>query len=45
VPVCAAVVKGNVVGTQFHPEKSGEIGLKIYENFLDLAQEQSAGAE
>jgi glutamine amidotransferase len=45
VPICAAVVKGNVVGTQFHPEKSGEIGLKIYENFLDLAQEQSAGAE
>ena len=44
VPVCAAVVKGNVVGTQFHPEKSGEIGLKIYENFLDLAKEQSAGA-
>jgi len=45
VPICAAVVQGNVVGTQFHPEKSGEIGLKIYENFLDLAQEQSAGAE
>lgn len=31
--VCAAVVSGNVVGTQFHPEKSGEIGLQIYENF------------
>jgi glutamine amidotransferase len=37
VEVCAAVSRGNVVGTQFHPEKSGDIGLKIYENFLDLA--------
>lgn len=31
--VCAAVIKGEVVGTQFHPEKSGDLGLQIYENF------------
>jgi imidazoleglycerol phosphate synthase glutamine amidotransferase subunit HisH len=31
------VARGNVVGTQFHPEKSGDVGLKIYENFLELA--------
>lgn len=37
VNICAAVVRGNVVGTQFHPEKSGDVGLKIYENFLELA--------
>ncbi|HIF72091.1 MAG TPA: imidazole glycerol phosphate synthase subunit HisH [Dehalococcoidia bacterium] len=37
VEVCAAVARGNVVGTQFHPEKSGEVGLQIYKNFLDLA--------
>jgi glutamine amidotransferase len=37
VEVCAAVARGNVVGTQFHPEKSGDVGLKIYKNFLDLA--------
>ncbi|MFH1155295.1 MAG: imidazole glycerol phosphate synthase subunit HisF [Pseudomonadota bacterium] len=30
----SAVQKGNVRGTQFHPEKSGASGLKILENFL-----------
>ena len=29
---CAAQ-KGNVFGCQFHPERSGELGLKIYQNF------------
>ena len=41
VEVCAAVARGNVVGTQFHPEKSGDVGLKIYKNFLDLASATS----
>ncbi len=36
--VCAAVVRGNIVGTQFHPEKSGKSGLDIYASFLDFAK-------
>lgn len=35
-PLCAAVKKGTLFGTQFHPEKSGEIGLKIFRNFLSF---------
>ncbi|MDA1296935.1 MAG: imidazole glycerol phosphate synthase subunit HisH [Chloroflexi bacterium] len=32
--VCAAVLSGEVAGTQFHPEKSGDLGLEIYRNFV-----------
>jgi glutamine amidotransferase len=30
----SAVARGNLVATQFHPERSGEPGLKIYDNFI-----------
>ena len=34
VPAC--VFSGNVCGCQFHPEKSGETGLKILRNFAEM---------
>ena len=35
-PLTAAVGKDNVVGCQFHPEKSDEVGLKILKSFCNL---------
>lgn len=34
---CSTVQKGNIYGCQFHPEKSGSIGLSIINNFVRLA--------
>ena len=34
--ITAAVKKENIFGTQFHPEKSDKIGLKIIDNFIKL---------
>ncbi|MCQ2457016.1 MAG: imidazole glycerol phosphate synthase subunit HisH [Clostridia bacterium] len=36
VAVTAAVAKDNVMGCQFHPEKSGEVGLKILKAFCEI---------
>jgi len=35
--ICSMVIKDNLIATQFHPEKSGEYGLKMYANFLKTA--------
>ena len=35
VPITAAVVRGNVMGCQFHPETSSRAGLKILKNFCE----------
>jgi glutamine amidotransferase len=34
VSFASVVARDNLVATQFHPEKSGELGLRIYANFL-----------
>lgn len=34
----SAIANKNVFGTQFHPEKSGDIGLKILENFVNIVK-------
>lgn len=36
VEIECAVQKGNLCATQFHPEKSGEAGLKLLKNFIDM---------
>lgn len=33
----SAVARGRLVGTQFHPEKSGDIGLWVYDNFCRMS--------
>jgi len=37
IDFCSALVYGSIVATQFHPEKSGIFGLKLYDNFITLA--------
>ncbi|MFH1650490.1 MAG: imidazole glycerol phosphate synthase subunit HisH [Chloroflexota bacterium] len=37
VNFCSLIARGNLVATQFHPEKSGETGLRLYDNFLRRA--------
>ena len=36
----AAVASGNVLGCQFHPEKSGEVGLKILKAFVEMGEKK-----
>ena len=37
ITMSSVIARGNLVATQFHPEKSGEVGLKIYDNFIKIA--------
>ncbi len=34
---CSVLILDNLVATQFHPEKSGDLGLRMYGNFLKIA--------
>lgn len=40
-PVTAIVGRGNVLGMQFHPEKSGELGTRLLDNFLKLTRQKA----
>ena len=39
-PFVAAIARGNLMATQFHPEKSGAVGLKILANFAAMTEKE-----
>jgi len=40
--LAASVQKENIYGVQFHPEKSGEIGLKILRKFAEICKKENS---
>lgn len=40
VRFCSAVQKGNLFGTQFHPEKSGKVGEQMLKNFVSFVEKE-----
>jgi len=43
ITFCSAVARGKLVATQFHPEKSGRVGLQFYRNFIEMSDENTGG--
>jgi len=41
---CSALARGNIFGFQFHPERSGRQGLRIYDNFARIVRDRHAVA-
>jgi glutamine amidotransferase len=42
IPFCSVYARDNLVATQFHPEKSGLLGLRVYENFVAFTRDHAA---
>ncbi|PIE70693.1 MAG: imidazole glycerol phosphate synthase HisHF [Deltaproteobacteria bacterium] len=41
-PFVSSVQKGNITATQFHPEKSGDVGLRVFSNFINGVDDRNA---
>lgn len=41
---CSVAARDNLLGVQFHPEKSGELGLLVYRNFVKLVMGSTVGS-
>lgn len=39
---CSSIMKDNVYATQFHPEKSGKMGIQIYKNWIKLINQNNS---
>ena len=37
IPFHSAIIRGNIIGTQFHPEKSHKYGMKVLQNFVNIS--------
>jgi glutamine amidotransferase len=37
---CSIIARDNLIATQFHPEKSGALGLRLYEGFVRYAEDR-----
>jgi glutamine amidotransferase len=37
IPFTSTIGRDNLIATQFHPEKSGEVGLRLIANFLEVS--------
>jgi len=41
-PFCSAIVNSHLLATQFHPEKSGQIGLRLVKNIVDWTRKRKS---